>query len=46
MAGKGREDTIKTTISVDGEKEYKSACKKNSGALKEQRREKKLVDAQ
>ena len=30
MAGKGREDTIKTTISVDGEKEYKNACKQIS----------------
>ena len=46
MAGKGREDTIKTTISVDGEKEYKNACKQISGALKELGSEMKLVDAQ
>lgn len=46
MAGKNREDAIKTTISVDGEKEYKQACKQISGALKELGSEMKLVDAQ
>lgn len=45
MAGK-KEDTIKTTISVDGEKEYKQACKEISGALRELGSEMKLVDAQ
>lgn len=45
MASK-KEDTIKTTISVDGEKEYKQACKEISGALRELGSEMKLVDAQ
>lgn len=43
---KGKEDQIKTTVAVDGEKEYKQACKDIGAALKEMGSEMKLVAAQ
>ena len=42
----GKEDQIKTTIAVEGEKEYKEACKGINTSLKEIGSEMKLVSAE
>lgn len=42
----GKEDQIKTTIKIDGEKEYKDACKNINTSLREIGSEMKLVSAE
>ena len=42
----GKEDQIKTTIAVEGEKEYKEACKGINSSLREIGSEMKLVSAE
>lgn len=42
----GKEDQIKTTLKVDGEKEYKEACKNINTSLREIGSEMKLVSAE
>lgn len=46
MAKKAREDVIKTTLEVDGEREYRQACKEINAVLRELGSELKLAAAE